>query len=836
MPFSLPTSTVRPALPAPSATVAFRVHGELPARSPFFTGREHVLDEIEARLRRSPETPLVLFGPIGSGKTQLAAEYVRQHAGDYAITWWVRADNVELALESLFRLARDLGLVAVDGQQALEELFALLARSGPYLLVFDGVISGDIQRLIRMRGGTVVVTTRNATWAQESRHDRFEVPDLDEAEAAQLLRKQDAQLTPEQIVRVSSVAGRSPLGLAEVARLREEGAATWEDLAGRLADPVEHMLTGPGAESSGVAAEMQSIVRGLLSAEPELLPLLTLLLGFGPSRVPLWMLRAGVRGELSANARSALGDVAVLRGQLQALTRIGLARGPADGEWIEMPAIVRLVLRERVRTAWGEINRRDVADILTLADPAHPEEPATADRHAAIAPHVRPADLIRFFRRPVYRTLHHQIRFLFRSGDLGAAQRLGNDVMAALRDQDQLAPTDELVLQIRRDLANALRADGRYAEAERLTGESMELIEDDPSHLPGHVITLDLARSRGHDLRIAGRYREAYELDRSTHARHVNAFGADDQRRLASRYNLSVSRRFLGLFEEAEADDREDLDALPADRAGDDRHRLRLTNALAEDLYGLGRHEEVGNLLAPLTTGERGRELVRARRMTAVAFRRLGRLAPAVDQLGACYQACLHQEGPRRELTLAVGMSYGNALRALGQHETALHYCRQAAEGYAAAMGERNPLVSVARVNTAAVLLAQGRAAEAVTVLDEAYDALTGQLGEQHPFTVVAAVNRAAATAMTDPAEARSWSSRAYTLAWKVFGPDHLDTLLAAAGFAADRAVRDEGDGPAPSLDHILAVLRRRFGAGHTLVSQVAGGVRVLLDVEVPSA
>ncbi|MGK5680091.1 FxSxx-COOH system tetratricopeptide repeat protein [Actinoplanes sp. URMC 104] len=827
-----PSAELPPPFRPPGPVARIRVHGELPARAALFTGREHVLDEIEDRLRRSPETPLVLHGPIGAGKTQLAAEYVRQHRDDYAITWWVRAGSLEAARDSLLRLADRLG---VAGQRPFDELLVALARSGPYLLVFDGVVSGDIRALIRMRGGTVLVTTRNTGWAHESLHDRFEVPDLDEGEAAQLLRKQDAHMTRSQISHVTAVTGRSPLGLVEACRLYEERATSWEDVADRLAAPGSRVLTDPRRPARDEIEQVRSILRGRLSAEPELLPLLTLLLGFGPSPVWLWMLQAGADTDVSAAARHVLSDASALKRTLYTLVSIGFARGEAD--WVAIPAIVRLVLRELVPGSWGEVNRRDVVQILIRADPAHPEDRKTAARHRAITPHLQPAALVESLRPSAYRTLHHQIRFLFLAGDLRSAQRLGSDAEEALRRQKMLAPTDELVLQIRRDLANALRADGRYPEAYRLTGEAMASIDEDPAYLPDHVIALDLARSRGHDLRLMGRYREAYELDELTHARHARVFAAeDDLRLLASRYNLSVSRRFLGRYREAADADRADLDRLSGDRSGDDRRRSRLANALAEDLYGLGRHEEVVDLLAPLVESANGRELQRARRMTGVAFRRLGQLVPAVEQLGVCYHACLNQPGARRELTLAVCMSYGNALRALGQYDTALHYCLQAVKGYAAALDERNPLVRAAQVNTAAVHLAQGQVDEAEVLLDEAYDELAGQFGERHPFTVLAMINRATAVAMVDPVSAWSWSSRAYALAREVFGPDHLDTLLAAAGFAADRAARNEEDDTAPSLDEVLAALRRRFGPGHSLVTQVADGSRAVVDIEVPSA
>ncbi|MEV6491143.1 tetratricopeptide repeat protein, partial [Actinoplanes sp. NPDC051633] len=185
---------------------------------------------------------------------------------------------------------------------------------------------------------------------------------------------------------------------------------------------------------------------------------------------------------------------------------------------------------------------------------------------------------------------------------------------------------------------------------------------------------------------------------------------------------------------------------------------------------------------------------------------------------------------------LATGMSFGNALREMGQFDTALHYCGQAAEGYATAMGAENPLVQAARVNIAAIHLARGDGHRAAEILDAALDALTGRLGERHPFTVLATVNRAGAASMVDPASAPSWWARAYERSRDVFGGEHLDTLLTAAGLAADRPAGTDEDGSRPGLDQVLAVLRRRFGAGHALVTRVAEGSRIVVDIELPSA
>ena len=98
----------------------------LPPRNPFFTGREQELREIHrrfflesARIANSrPAEPVAnrivgivpLQGMGGVGKTQLALEYAHRHAAEYAIVWWVNADDLALALRDLGALAGQLGL------------------------------------------------------------------------------------------------------------------------------------------------------------------------------------------------------------------------------------------------------------------------------------------------------------------------------------------------------------------------------------------------------------------------------------------------------------------------------------------------------------------------------------------------------------------------------------------------------------------------------------------------------------------------------------------------------------------------------------------------------
>src|SRR5262249_32582390 len=145
-------------------------------------------------------------------------------------------------------------------------------------------------------------------------------------------------------------------------------------------------------------------------------------------------------------------------------------------------------------------------------------------------------------------------------------------------------------------------------------------------------------------------------------------------------------------------------------------------------------------------------------------------------------------------------------------------------------------LTLAAEINLAAVLRARGDRIGASRAGDLALRSLRETVGDEHPFTVTALINVATDIAlMGDHSGAYHTSERAYAMALDVQGPDPWDPLAARANLAIDRAPAGISD-PGRVRDEVLARLRRLLGPGHSAVSDVASGVRLECDIEVPAA
>jgi hypothetical protein len=208
----------------------FDIRSNLPLKNDSFVGRDLQRKALRQKLSGlSSNRSMVLFGPGGVGKTQLALKYCWDHKADYSTVLWFNAANINAIRASFLAVANKIiayhksqlasysvptGLIAQylelkdlvnpDGTVVAEEDHALdcvadavklwldVEGNSQWLAVFDSYEPEDFPERCRIdrylpeaRSGTIVITTRRRIGLQNG--SAMEVPCFSEEESLELL-------------------------------------------------------------------------------------------------------------------------------------------------------------------------------------------------------------------------------------------------------------------------------------------------------------------------------------------------------------------------------------------------------------------------------------------------------------------------------------------------------------------------------------------------------------------------------------------------------------------------------------------------------------------------
>src|SRR5512135_2113564 len=444
-----------PAAGKPAFAGALPVVWNVPMRNPHFVGRAELLAGLRRRLRAGERTLVVqaLYGLGGVGKTQLPIEYAHRFAADYALVWWVDAEQPALLATQLAALAGPLGLPTGDSVPAVVgRVRAELRRRSGWLLVFDNAQRPqDVAGYLPGGGGQVLITSRHPGWGAVG--GRLEVDVLARAETVALLRGWLPELDEGLADQLAAELGDLPLAAAQAAGYLESTGLPAAAYLRRFRSRRDSLLAQGevvGYQGRLDTAWALSLDR-LAHDSPAAVALLQLAAFLAPEPIPLPLFTDHAE-VLAEPLRSVAADPDDLDDTVGLIVGYSLAR--RQGECIWLHRLVQAAIRHQLPPAQQQATIERVLALLAAAHPGDPDNPANWDGYAELAPHVL-ATSPQGDDRPASRQLIlDTARYLHAEGDIQA----GRTVTAQLLDrwQRMLGPDHPDTLTAASTLADTL--------------------------------------------------------------------------------------------------------------------------------------------------------------------------------------------------------------------------------------------------------------------------------------------------------------------------------------------------------------------------------------------
>ncbi|MEU6709364.1 FxSxx-COOH system tetratricopeptide repeat protein [Streptomyces wuyuanensis] len=813
----------------------------VPLRTTSFTGRTELLESIRERLRNGNQT-ILLRGMAGVGKTLLAQEFAHRYKGDYDVVWHIQAEQRNLAVEQYAAMARPLGRPEpknpTDAARAVRDALDLGDPYHRWLLIFDNADDAGTLTdfLARGRSGHVLVTSqRSEGWSKYA--ETVEVGVFSRAESVSHLRRRLPDCGPEDADLVADALGDLPIAVEQAAAgIKQTGLsprAYIELLQRPTAGAAEHVGGEQVTDLNNATGTWDFAIGRLRENYPPAVRLLELCSYFSPEPISMDLLEG-------IEIARALGGGRTVARAYQELSRFALIRVDRKARSVQVHRLVQLSMRNSMTEQEQEETRQVVYRALVAARPGKddPEDPNTWDRYRIIWPHlgtpwalVTPDDGVR-------ELIVDRVRQLRRRGELPQAMDLSERCVTGWSAVG--GPDERWTLHMRFQIANILRAQGRYEESLALDEEVLErqlaLLGDKDDQ---HVLMTNSSIAADH--RGLGHYSEALAHDRETHQRYGDVYGEDHPRTLTAANNLAVSLRASGDYYAACALDRRTFETREEILLPD--HPLTIESAvnLGRDLRDCGDYAASVNLLkraherclrnVELTEG--APTVLNTLKGLAGSLRAAGRPAEAEQFTRKVLTLTSGAEGGESPERLLLEMNLASDLTALNRKEEALELVRRVHDGLLRGLGENHPSTIACSANHAVHLLGGGRAAEAEALSEQAVRAFTDILGESHPYVLVSRVNLANAQAERGRRQdARRTYESAFDELREVLRSSHPSTLVCAGNLAVLLRELEDGRAAEAMRDEVLAEMGKRLGADHPRTAALQSWGRSGLELE----
>jgi tetratricopeptide (TPR) repeat protein len=807
--------------PADSEVARFRYPGaeprifEAPARNAQFTGRAADLGKLREQLGdyvHGGAERIVLQGLGGVGKTQVAVEYVQRFRTDYDLVWWI--DCVEPAfidtsladLGERLRAAFGINVVpSPDVGEVTRQVLDVLGRGDlRWLLVFDNAEETEvIAPFVPPGGGQVLITSRNRNWAESAQLLLVDVFTRDESVTH--LRQRVSAIARAEADQIAAALGDLPLAVATTGALLADTGYTVSAFLEELERQPDRTLGSIGLLSDHperVSRAWDVSLNRLAARSAAAMRLLELCSVTAP-RMSLNLIYTPEMAKLLEPFDRMLKDQMVIGRVVQEINRLALIKLDSGNRDLIVHVLVQEVVRDRMADRLPSA-RRDVHHILVAARPRREvDDPETWPRYRLIWPHLEASAAMRSDEETVRQLYIDRVRYIYIRGALEPGRQVGREVEACWMAMEAEAEPEAAhilhnqLLQLRFNLGNILRAQGRFAEARQLNEgvlrEQREQLGLDHPH------TLMTAGSLAADLRAAGRYREALDMDQRTYQAWTELFGEDHPQTLMAANNLGLSLRLSGDTADAMRRNADTYERRRAMLGSNHLYTVSSARSVTWDMLEAGEYAEAvvqvqdAHRTAVEVLGDEDRMSLDLLVLLGIALRSTGQAAEAEGPFHAALAGLSKRYGELSSEVLACRLSQATNMLSLNRYAAAMAEIRQVLTVYDKRLGPDHPHTLACWLNLGAALRYSEQLEEATRAVDRAVDGFTAALGGEHPYTLAARMSSGVLLAIQGELAAAETAEAltADTLA-RVLGPTHPDTLRSRANLLLTRHERGD--------------------------------------------
>ena len=365
----------------------------LPPRNPNFAGREDLLRQLHAALASGAPAALTqaIRGLGGVGKTQLALEYAHRHAAEYAVVWWLRAEEPTRLAPDYAALAGPLGIhESQDTNETCKAVRDSLRQTRNWLLVFDNATApGAIREYLPPAAtGHVIITSRHPHWKDVAQP--LDVHVFTPEESLDFLNRRLAGAREAEARRLAETLGHLPLALDQAAAYIEE---TGETISGYLdlfkKSRAEILKRGkPGHDYPETVATTWLLAMRMAKQQcPAAEGLMNLCAFLAPDDIPLELIVEGAEF-LPKPLAEAAKDRLRLNDAVKALQDYSLCRKDPQAQSFSFHRLVQAVAQEalsdKAKLSWC----RAALDAVNKAFPSGSDDVRTWPACSQLLPHA----------------------------------------------------------------------------------------------------------------------------------------------------------------------------------------------------------------------------------------------------------------------------------------------------------------------------------------------------------------------------------------------------------------------------------------------------------------